>query len=73
MLRSLGREGQGPWQRDFAQHMKVRAGAKNIRRWTNITLDVEGDADRLACELLHEKDRKTRQRCVWEEHEEHQG
>ena len=33
---------------------------KNISRWKNITLDVEGDTDESACELLHEKIRDCR-------------
>ena len=37
---------------------------KNISRWTNITLDVEGDTGESACELLHEKIRDCRR---WEE------
>ena len=31
---------------------------KSISRWENITLEVEGDADRFACECLYEKFRK---------------
>ena len=31
---------------------------KSISRWNNITQEVEGDADRFACELPHERYRK---------------
>ena len=52
----LGNRGPGPWERNLAWHTKVRASTKkNISRWKRITPEVEGDADRFACELLHEK------------------
>ena len=32
--------------------------AQKISRWKNITLEVEGDADRLVCEFLYENFRR---------------